>query len=225
MTLAQEIPKESVLSEESEVACNSPTRDAEQQLVYSLRNREDSGFETLVRSYGPQVMAIARRYLRSEADAADCFQDTFVAVFQSIDSYQQRSSFRQWLRGVTINKCLMKLRKRQRRREESIEHMLPMFDERGDRVEVASPRQKAGIGEALDAERLRRVVRENIDRLPDDYRLVLLLRDIDGYTTREAASILGVKVNAVKTRLHRARCALRFMLEPVLEQLDSHVDV
>ena len=225
MTLARQVILKSDLSEKLEIRCMALTRDVEENLLKSLRNREDSGFETLVRSYGPQVMAIARRYLRSEADAADCFQDTFVAVFQSIDSYQQRSSFRQWLRGVTINKCLMKLRKRQRRREESIEHMLPMFDERGNRVEVASPRQKVGIGDALDAERLRRVVRENIDRLPDDYRLVLLLRDIDGYTTREAASILGVKVNAVKTRLHRARLALRFMLEPVLEQIDSHVDV
>ncbi len=225
MTLAHELSNESALSDDSEVACKLPTLDAEEQLVHSLRSGEDSGFETLVRSYGPQVMAIARRYLQSEADAADCFQDTFVAVFQSIDSYQQRSSLRHWVRGVTINKCLMKMRKRQRRREESIEHMLPLFDERGNRVEVANPRQKAGIGESLDAEQLQRVVRENIDRLPDDYRLVLLLRDIDGYTTRESASILGIKENAVKTRLHRARSALRYMLEPEMARIDSHVDV
>ncbi len=225
MTVAQEIPGESVHSEESEVACNSPTHDAEQQLVSSLRNGEDSGFETLVRSYGPQVMAIARRYLRSEADAADCFQNTFIAIFQSVGSFQQKSSFRHWVRGVTVNQCLMKLRKRRRRREESIEHMLPMFDERGIRVEVAGPRQKAGIGESIDAERRRQFVRECIDRLPENYRLAILLRDIDGYSTREAAAILGIQANALKTRLHRARSALRFMLEPVLEQADYHVDV
>jgi len=129
------------------------------------------------------------------------------------------------VRGVTINKCLMKLRKRQRRREDSIEHMLPMFDEAGNRVEVASPCQKSEIGELLDSVQLQRVVREFIDKLPYDYRLVLLLRDIDGYSTSEAASILGIKVNAVKTRLHRARLALKFKLEPVLEQIDSHADV
>ena len=225
MTLAHELSNESALSDDSEVACKLPTLDAEEQLVHSLRSGEDSGFETLVRSYGPQVLAIAKRYLQSEADAADCFQDTFVAVFESVESFKGQSSFRHWVCGVTINKCLMKLRKRQRRREESIEHMLPMFDERGNRVEVASPRQKAVIGELLDAEHLQRVVRENINRLPDDYRLVLLLRDIDGYTTLETASILDIKVNAVKTRLHRARSALRFMLEPALEQIDRHVDV
>ncbi len=225
MTLARQVILKSDLSEKLEIGYMTLTRDAEEKLLKSLRNREDSGYETLVRTYGPQVMAIAIRYLRSEADAADCFQDTFVAVFQSIDSFQQRSSIRHWVRGVTVNQCLMKLRKRRQRREESIEHMLPMFDESGNRVETASPRQNAGIGESLDAEQIRRIVRENIDRLPEDYRLVLLLRDIDGYTTRETATILGIKVNAVKTRLHRARSALKFMLEPLLKQTDCHVDV
>ena len=225
MTVPRKIKNKSKPFARTEIECKTLTRDAEEKLLKSLRNREDSGYETLVRTYGPQVMAIAIRYLRSEADAADCFQDTFVAVFQSIDSFQQRSSIRHWVRGVTVNQCLMKLRKRQRRREESIEHMLPMFDERGKRVEVASPRQNARIGESLDAEQIRRIVRENIDRLPEDYRLVLLLRDIDGYTTRETATILGIKINATKTRLHRARSALKFMLESLLEQTDCHVDV
>lgn len=225
MTITQEFARESGSAGDPGILAESQARDAEEALVHSLRNREDSGYATLVRSYGPQVMAIATRYLRSEADAADCFQDTFIAVFQSINSFQQRSSFRQWVRGVTINQCLMRLRKRQRLREESIEHMLPMFDERGSRVDVASPRQKAEIGDMIDAETIRGIVRKNINGLPDDYRLVLLLRDIDGYSTSEAADILGIKVNAVKTRLHRARSALKFMLEPLLEQTDCYVDV
>jgi len=225
MTLVQEVTSNSEFSERSGIRWDIATRDAEEKLLMSLRNREDSGYELLVRSYGPQVMAIANRYLQSKADSADCFQETFVAIFQSIDSFQQRSSLRQWVRGVAVNQCLMKLRKRQRRREESIEHMLPMFNDRGKRVEVASPREKARIGESLDIEQVRRIVRESIGTLPDDYRLVLLLRDIDGYSTSETASILGIKVNAVKTRLHRARLALKFVLEPVLEQIDDYVDV
>ena len=225
MTVAQKVVDESGSSKNFGIVAESQTRDAEEALVHSLRNGEDSGYATLVRSYGPQVMAIATRYLRSEADAADCFQDTFIAVFQSIDSFKQRSSFRQWVRGVTINQCLMRLRTRQRRREDSIEHMLPMFDERGSRVDVVSPQQKAAVGEAIDAENIRKIVRTNIDRLPEDYRLILLLRDIDGYSTSEAAAILGVKVNAVKTRLHRARSALKCMLESVLEQAGCYVDM
>ena len=216
MTLAQEIKNESMYPGDKDTDRLSDAHEAEGMLVHSLRNGENSGYETLVRSYGPQVLAIARRYLRSEADAADCFQDTFIAVFHSIDSFQQRSSFRQWVRGVTINQCLMRLRTRQRRREDSIDHMLPMFDDKGSRIDVATPQQRGGLGESLDAENLRRLVREKIDRLPDKYRLVLLLRDIDGYSTDEAASILGIQGNAVKTRLHRARLALKGVLEQEL---------
>jgi len=225
MTLAREAADTETFFEPSQFSRRSQARDADAMLVQSLRMGENSGYETLVRSFGPQVMAIARRYLRSEADAADCFQDTFIAVFQNIEKFQRRSSFRQWVRGVAVKQCLMKIRKQQRRREDSIEHMLPMFNDRGKRVDVASPRQKSEIGEMLDAERIRKLVRENIDKLPQDHRLVLLLRDIDGYSTSETACILGIKINAVKTRLHRARSALKFMLEPQLEQTDRYVDV
>jgi RNA polymerase sigma-70 factor, ECF subfamily len=225
MTLARDVVDTETFFDPSQFVRRSEVRDAEAILVQSLRMGENSGYETLVRSYGPQVMAIARRYLRSEADAADCFQDTFIAVFQNIEKFQQRSSFRQWVRGVAVKQCLMKIRKQQRRREDSIEHMLPMFNDRGKRVDVASPRQKFEIGAMLDAEKIRKLVRTNIDKLPQDHRLVLLLRDIDGYSTSETASILGIKINAVKTRLHRARSALKFMLEPQLEQTDRYVDV
>lgn len=225
MTLVQGVTSNSEISEGSGSGSDIATRDAEEELLKSLRNREDSAYEILVRSYGPLVTAIANRYLRSEADAADCFQDTFVAVFQSIDSFQRRSPIRHWVRGIAVNQCLMRLRKRQRRREESIEHMLPMFDEHGKRVGVASPQEISGIGDSLDVEQVRQTVRECIDRLPDNYRLVLLLRDIDGYSTNEVASLVGIKVNAVKTRLHRARSALKFLLAPVLEQIDCYVDV
>jgi len=225
MTLAREVADAETFVERPKFARRSQVRDAEAILVQSLRMGEDSGYETLVRSFGPQVLAIARRYLRSEADAADCFQDTFIAIFQNIENFQRRSSFRQWVRGVAVKQCLMKIRKRQRRREDSIEHMLPTFNDRGERVDVASPGQKSEVGEMLDAEKIRRLVRANIDHLPQDHRLVLLLRDIDGYSTSETACILGIKINAVKTRLHRARSALKFMIEPLLEQTDCYVDV
>ncbi len=225
MTFATDITEADRIAEQPVAGRRSQMRDAESMLVHSLRKGEDDAYETLVRSFGPHVMAIARRYLRSEADAADCFQDTFIAIFQGIGNYEFRSSFRQWIHGVAVKQCLMKLRKRRRRREESIEHMLPMFNNHGSRIDVASPRQKSEVGEALDAEKIRGTVRAKIDKLPENYRLVLLLRDIDGYSTKETALILGVKINAVKTRLHRARSALKFMLEPLLEQTDHYVDL
>ena len=186
-------------------------------LVYSLRQGEDSGYETLVRSYGLQVMAIAQRYLRSEMDAADCFQNTFVAVFQSIESFQRRSSFHRWVRRVAVNQCFIKLRERKRQPEESIEHMLPIFDDRGGRVKTTSSYEKTGVGELPDTEKMRTVIRESIDKLPEKYRLVLLLCDIDDFSMSAAAAILGISPGTAKTRLHRARSALRYIIEPLLE--------
>ena len=103
--------------------------------------------------------------------------------------------------------------------------MLPAFDEKGHRIENGGISQPSTISESLDSERLRSIVREKIGELPDDYRLVLLLRDIDGYTTSETAAILRIKSNAVKTRLHRARTALKSLLTPVLEQRECHANV
>jgi len=205
-------------SEFAEDGDGQRTNNEEDQLLECLRAGDESCYEKLVRKLGPRVLATARRYLRSEADAADCFQDTFLVVFESINKFEQRSSLSTWIRGITINQCLMRIRKQARRQEQSIEHMLPIFDEHGDRIEAASPRQSAAISKLIDTEQMRSIVRQNINTMPDDHRLVLLLRDIDGYTTKETAAILGIKINAVKTRLHRARSALRYLLEPVLEQ-------
>jgi RNA polymerase sigma-70 factor (ECF subfamily) len=187
----------------------------DKMLLDCLRTGEDRCYETFVRRYGPQVLATAKRYLRSEADAADCFQDTFLAIFEGVNKFEQRSSFATWVRGITINQCLMRIRSQARRHEEPIEHLLPQFDETGNRTETADPNRSSAISESLDALRMKRIVREKINELPDDYRIVLLLRDIDGYSTNETAAILRIKVNAVKTRLHRARSALRTLLQPI----------
>jgi RNA polymerase sigma-70 factor, ECF subfamily len=218
MVMAPSVVDDTDLSGFTGIENSRHTTINEAKLLKCLRAGEESCYEILVRKIGPQVMATAQRYLRSEADAADCFQDTFLAVFENINNFEQRSSLGSWIRGITINQCLMRIRKQARRREQSIELMLPTFDEHGDRIEAASPRQTTAISKSIDTEQMRNIVRQKINSLPDDYRLVLLLRDIDGYTTKETAAILSIRINAVKTRLHRARSALKYLLEPVLEQ-------
>lgn len=191
----------------------------------ALKKGDDSAYEELVRSCGATVLAVARRYLQSEADAADCFQETFIGVMKNIDSFSGQSSLRRWVRGIAVNQSLMALRKRKRKREDSIELLLPQFDESGRRIRVTYESQDAGIPAQLDSESLQKTVRQCIQLLPDDYRVILLLRDIDGYSTRETAAILGIQVNAAKTRLHRARCALKCKIEPLLRKADDNVDM
>ncbi len=192
----------------------------EHALVDCVRSGENRCYDVFVRRFSSKVLAVAKRYLRSDADAADCFQDTLVAAFDSIDRFEQRSSVGAWLRGITVNQCLMRVRTNSRRREESIDHLLPDFDEHGQRVTSFEPAQSSDTGAMIDQSQLKTVVRNKISQLPDIYRMTLLLRDIDGYSTQETADILGIEVNAVKTRLHRARSALKALLEPELERLN-----
>ncbi len=198
---------------------------SEKELLDCLRAGDNGCYEILVRRFGPQVLATAKRYLRSDADAADCFQDTFLAVFKSIDKFEQRSTIGTWLRGITINQCLMRIRAQGRRQEDSIEHLLPVFDEKGNRMDSCSSNGSCQIDELLDTAQMKQLVREKILELPDTSRVMLLLRDIDGYSTKEAATILGISVTAAKTRLHRSRTALGALLKPEMERLKYHADV
>jgi len=195
------------------------------ELLKCLRAGDDGCYEILVRRFGPQVLATAKRYLRSDADAADCFQDTFLAVFESIDKFEQRSAIGTWIRGIAVNQCLMRIRAQGRRQEEPIEHLLPVFDEKGDRISSYTSNRSSSIADSIDTTQMKKIVREKIHELPDTYRVMLLLRDIDGHSTKEAAAILGVSVTAAKTRLHRARSALGSLLKPVMEHLEYHADM
>ena len=159
------------------------------------------------------MLAVARRFLGDEADARDAVQNAFVAAFRALDRFAAESRLSTWLHRIVVNASLMQLRARRRRPEESIESLLPRFLEDGHRVRPAPPWTESAES-ALLRQEVRELVREGIDRLPETYRLVLLLRDIEGLDTQETAKLLGVSANAVKIRLHRARQALRELLDP-----------
>ena len=188
---------------------------AEAALVERLKRRDEEACEALVRSQTARLLAVARRYLRSEEDARDAVQEGFVAAFRSIGRFQGGSSVSTWLHRIVINACLMKLRSGRRRPETSIEELLPRFDETGHRV--AEPEEwRESAEESIDRSQTRRLVREAIARLPEHYRTILMLRDIEELSTAEAAAVLGLTENAVKIRLHRARQALRTLLGATL---------
>ncbi|HTY41931.1 MAG TPA: sigma-70 family RNA polymerase sigma factor [Thermoanaerobaculia bacterium] len=186
-------------------------------LIERIRRGDEAAYETLVRDNGGRLLAVARRYLRSEEDARDAVQDAFISAYKAIGRFEGGASLSTWLHRIVINCCLMRLRSSRRKPEESIEGLLPTFDETGHRV-----LEPAAAGEPeeerLDRGKVRARVRECIDRLPEKYRSVLMLRDIDEMSTEEAARALGTTPTAVKVRLHRARQALKTLLEPVLER-------
>ncbi len=180
-------------------------------LVAGLRAADDRAYEAVVRLYGPRLLSVARRFLADESDAQDAVQDAFLSAFRAIDRFEGGSKLSTWLHRIVVNAALQRLRTRRRRTEASIEELLPAFTEDGH---MASPvRDFPRPASALAEEReTRALVRRQIERLPDGYREVLLLRDVEGLDTKQAAEILGVAENVVRVRLHRARLALRTLL-------------
>jgi RNA polymerase sigma-70 factor, ECF subfamily len=187
--------------------------DPELALLSRLRQGESAAFETLVRRETPRLLAVARRMLRSEEDARDAVQETFINAFRALGSFDGGCQVSTWLHRIAVNASLMRLRTRRRRPEASIEGLLPSFLEDGHHV-ADPPEWREDALALMERREEREFVRACIDELPDSYRTVLILRDIEELDTGEAAEALGVTENVVKVRLHRARQALRSLLEP-----------
>src|SRR5262249_4089251 len=184
----------------------------EGDLLAALRAGEPSAYEEAVRRDSPRLLATARRILRNEDDAHDAVQDAFLSAFRGLDQFERQSKLATWLHRIAVNAALMKLRKRRQTHEKSIDPLLPRFGTDGHQAEPASPWADAAE-RVLERKETRDFIRRAIDELPEDYRTILLLRDIEGLDTEETAEQLGVTKGVVKTRLHRARQALRSRLD------------
>ncbi|MCG8592443.1 MAG: sigma-70 family RNA polymerase sigma factor [Proteobacteria bacterium] len=191
--------------------------EAEAERVAALRRGENGAFDELVRRHGPKLLAVARRILRDEELARDCVQETFLSAYRAIDRFEERSTLSTWLHRIVTNAALMKLRARRGRPEEPLDGREPMYDRYGFRV---GPIRANALTpeELLQRSGTRERVREAIDQLPEGHRTILMLRDLDGFTTREAAELLGISTGAAKVRLHRARTALKESLAPLFEE-------
>jgi len=183
----------------------------ETKLVAALKNNEPWAFETVVRLHGARLLAVARRIVRNDDDANDVLQSAYLNAFRALKTFEASSQLSTWLHRIVVNVALMKIRTRRRKPEGSIEDLLPAFHEDGHHVEQFSDwSMPADV--LIEREENRRAVRQCIDQLPDGYRAVLMLRDIEDRTTQEVAELLELTPTAVKVRLHRARQALTTLL-------------
>jgi RNA polymerase sigma-70 factor (ECF subfamily) len=180
-------------------------------LLARLRAGDESAFEQLVRSTMGRLLAAARRLLRNEEEARDAVQSAFIRAFQSLSRFRQESRLSTWLHRILVNECLMRLRSRVR--EEPLdESLLPEFVEDGhqarDTIDWSDSAEKA-----MERSETSALVSASIDQLPEIYRTVLILRDVDELSADEVAELLGLSKNVIKVRLHRARQMLRTLLE------------
>ena len=183
----------------------------EAALIASLRSGAPEAYEYAVREFGPRIFGVVRRMLANEQDAQDAVQDAFLAAFRSIDRFTGNAQFSTWLHRIAVNAALMKLRALRTRPAISIEELLPRFLDDGHHADWPEPWNDGGT--PAERAETQAIVREGIEQLPDSYRTVIQLRDMEGLSTEETSRILGDSVNAVKIRLHRARQALRTILD------------
>jgi RNA polymerase sigma-70 factor, ECF subfamily len=188
----------------------------EAALVASLRAGDESAYEALVRTYGGRLMSVARRMLRNEEDARDVVQAAYLSAFRSMDGFEGTCQLSTWLHRIVVNTALMRMRTRRRKPEESIDALLPAFKDDGHHVAEFAD-WSAQPDDLLQQDETRAFVRSCVAELPDNYRVVLLLRDIEEMSTQEVADALGMTAAAVKIRLHRARQALATLVRTRFE--------
>lgn len=183
----------------------------EANLLNRLRDGDERAFEELVRTFGGRLLSVARRFVRNDEDAQDIVQSAYLGAFRALDQFEGNCQLSTWLHRIVVNTALMKLRSKRRKPEESIEDLLPAFQEDGHHVEQFSD-WNAPADLLMERDETRATVRACIDQLPVNYRAVLLLRDIEERSTQEVAEALSMTPTAVKVRLHRARQALSTLL-------------
>jgi RNA polymerase sigma-70 factor (ECF subfamily) len=183
-----------------------PAVDHDADLVEALRRREAAAAEALIAAYGDRAYRLAIGITGNRADAEEVVQEAFWTVIQKIDTFRGDAAFGSWLYRITANCAYTKLRvRRARHHESSLDEVSVLLDEHAPSIQdwpahVEDP--------ALQSE-LRTVLTAAIDTLPEGYRAILVLRDVEGLSLQNVSQITGLSVAAVKTRTHRVRLVLR----------------
>lgn len=175
-------------------------------LVKQFRKGSIAAFEEIIERYEAKVYNLALRFTRNQEDAEEVLQDVFATIYKKIDGFQGKSAFSSWLYRIVVNAAFMKLRKRKQQQTVSIEDLSPA-------VKHSYLDQDAALGLRSDTISINRELRDRlqgaINRLPEQYRAVFILRDVDGLSNQEVGEILQLSIPAVKSRLHRSRLMLR----------------
>lgn len=193
----------------------APDPVSDEAVIALLRSGDNVATEKFVQNNIGWMLAVSRRFLRDSALSEDAVQNAFVNIFRALPRFEGRSTLKTWMHRIVVNESLAILRKGSRLKENSIDDLQPEFDENGCRYEdrwtaIETPEN------LLQQSQMRDRIHERINALPDNYRIILLLRDIEEMSTADVAAMLDLSETNVKVRLHRARSALKKLLEPMM---------
>jgi RNA polymerase sigma-70 factor (ECF subfamily) len=199
---------------------------SDEELVARARKKDYAAFEILLGRYEDKVFRLAFRFVRNESEAQEILQDTFLSIWRKLDTFKGDSLFSSWVYRVAANTALMRLRSQRRHPQISTEDLPAGFldsykaSQGGGYAHFPSPGENWAKrpDDQLQSDELRHHIQSAVDALPDLYRTVFLVRDVEGLSTEETAEVLGISVPTVKTRLHRARIALREAIARYFDQ-------
>jgi RNA polymerase sigma-70 factor (ECF subfamily) len=183
----------------------------EQALINASKDGDAAALDELVRAHQGRVYGFAMRMCRNVEDAKDILQETFLGMIRSLREFREESKFSTWLYRIAANACLKKRRRGVHdptpEQELSLDDLMPRADAEGRKPDI--PDWSEDAEHALLRGELSSRMEAAIDKLPKEYKIVLVLRDVEGLSAEETAQAVGLSVAAVKSRLHRARVFVR----------------
>ena len=191
----------------------------DRELLARAQAGDMSAFEALVGRHEDKVYGLALRMTRSEADAAEITQDTFLSAYQHLSEFRGEAAFGSWVHRIAANNALMRLRRQKVLDIVSDDLAGPEFTERGSLAEPPESDWSRRADDQLLDEELGRAIQAATDALPEGYREVFLLKDLEGLSYEEISEMVGISVPAVKSRLHRARLALREAIDAFYKEV------
>jgi RNA polymerase sigma-70 factor (ECF subfamily) len=190
----------------------------DEDLVARARHKDFGAFEALLERYEDKVFRLAFRFVRNESDAKEILQDTFLSIWRKLDTFKGDSQFGSWLYRVAANTALMRLRAQRRHPEVSTEELPIGYLDNYGQLPMSGENWARRPDDELQSDELRRRIQKAVDELPEIYRTVFIIRDVEGLSTEETAEVLEISIPTVKTRLHRARLALRDAITRYFDQ-------
>jgi RNA polymerase sigma-70 factor (ECF subfamily) len=187
------------------------------QMIASILAGETQLYHELIRPYERSVYMMALSYMKNEADAEDVAQEAFLKAFHHLATFRSEAKFSTWLVGIALNEARSRLRHAGAMRMESIDET----SEEGGHISPTILRDWREVpSEALERKEIREILQKAITSLPDIYREVFLLRDVEELNNVETAAALCITVGNAKVRLHRARMMLQKQLTPLLRNMN-----
>ena len=206
-----------------QLTLDRPLTDRETDVLDALRQKDATAAERLVRMFGDRAYRLAIRIIGNRQDAEEAVQDAFWNVIRKIDTFRGDAALGSWIYRITANAAYHKCRGRSRRRQEiSLDEIRPTFHEDASHAERLVD-WSTEVGDRAMQMELRSVLTSALDELPDHYRAVIVLRDVEALSMAEVAVSLDITVPTAKTRAHRARLLLRHRLRDFMSRAPSDV--